>query len=68
MTAADETSTPEKSTEPWASWERGDGLQGEAALERLAKTVPAVFGDSKLITSRWAQLSFYKTHRLIELT
>ena len=67
MTATEQTSIAEKSTEPWASWEPCDETQGAEALERLARNLPKFFADSKLITSRQARLSFYESHRLLEL-
>jgi AAA+ superfamily predicted ATPase len=67
MTATEQTSIAEKSAEPWASWEPCDETQGAEALERLARNLPKIFADSKLITSRQARLSFYESHRLLEL-
>jgi ATP-dependent Zn protease len=59
---------PEKRSEPWAVWEPCEGEQGEEALARLVGQLPAFFADSTLISSRRAWLSFYREHRLIELT
>ena len=67
MTATEQTSLSEKSTAPWASWDPCDGTQAEEALDRLARNTPGVFADSKLISSRQSRLSFYKSHRLIQL-
>jgi SpoVK/Ycf46/Vps4 family AAA+-type ATPase len=58
----------EKSTEPWASWEPTEDRQAAEALERLATELPAFFADSTLVNSRCSWLSFYREHRLIELT
>ena len=58
---------PQKRTEPWASWEPCDSKQGAAALKRLASQQPAFFADAKLISSRQSRLSFYQSHRLMEL-
>ena len=57
----------EKSTEPWVVWEPCEGEQGTAVLTRLARELPAYFADATLLSSRSSRLSFYKTHRLMEL-
>jgi ATP-dependent Zn protease len=67
MTTTEDTSIVEKSTEPWASWEPCEDEQGAEALNRLARNLPRYFADSKLISSRQSRLSFYKSHRLMEL-
>jgi len=67
MTATEQTAIAEKTTEPWASWEPCDDDQGAEALERLARSLPRFFADSKLISSRQSRLPFYESHRLMEL-
>jgi tetratricopeptide (TPR) repeat protein len=58
---------PEKRVEPWAFWEQCDREQGAATLGRLASQRPELFSGSTLVSARWSRLSFYRTHRLMEL-
>lgn len=58
----------EKTAEPWASWEPTEGEQAAEALERLATELPTFFADSTLVSSRSSWLSFYREHRVMELT
>jgi Flp pilus assembly protein TadD len=58
---------PEKRVDPWTLWEQCEGRQGAEALSRLAGELPEFFADSMLVSSRWSRLSFYATHRLMEL-
>src|SRR5580658_9870179 len=58
----------EKGIRPWAAWERCERGRGAEALSRLAVELPEYFADSRLVRTRWSRLSFYATHRLMELT
>ena len=57
----------DKRTEPWACWEPCEGKQGAQVLERLASQQPMLFADARLVNSRRSRLSFYESHRLMEL-
>lgn len=58
---------PEKSTDPWASWEPCEEQRAAAVLARLAEALPAFFADSIVLECRSLTLSFYDDHQLVEL-
>jgi AAA+ superfamily predicted ATPase len=58
---------PEQSLDHFVHWEPCEGNEGAAVLSLLAATQPGYFGDATLVTARWSPLSFYVSHRLMEL-
>jgi AAA+ superfamily predicted ATPase len=58
----------EKTLKPWATWEPCEDGRAAEVLTRLAGQAPQFFADSSLVEARCAKLSFYATHRLLELT
>jgi len=57
----------EKSIDQWVHWEPCEGNEGAAALSLLAGAQPGYFADSTPVSARWSRLSFYGSHRLMEL-
>jgi hypothetical protein len=57
----------EKDTAQWAHWEPCDGNEAALALSQLAASRPEYFADATLAEARISRLSFYPSHRLMEL-
>jgi AAA+ superfamily predicted ATPase len=58
----------QKLLEPWVTWKPCEDEEAAEALARLASEDPEYFADASLVSARWAELPFYATHRLIELS
>ena len=58
---------PEESIDRWAHWEPCEGNEAVGALSLLSGAEPGYFADSTLVTAQWSRLSFYSSHRLMEL-
>ena len=57
----------ERLLESWVTWAPCRDDDAAAALERLTRAAPEIFAETTLLSSRAANLPFYRTHRLIEL-
>ncbi len=62
-----EGSIMEKSTDPWAKWEPCPLEIAVAAIGRVAMDVPQMFEGATVKSARWTDLSFYKSHSLMEV-
>ena len=51
----------------WVHWEPCEGNEAVGALSLLSGAEPGYFADSTLVTARWSRLSFYASHKLMEL-